>query len=78
MDLNFFELGLLIDRLKYECETGRGIRYEPRYVKISLGAFHELHLHRDFIAHSDHTYSFHDLILCPTPKITNNEEIEVF
>ena len=78
MDRNFMELGFLIDKLKYECTTKRGGRYKPHYVKLPLRAFNELHLHRDFIAHVDGTYSFHDLLLCPTPKIISDEEIEVF
>ena len=78
MDRDFMELGFLIDKLKYECETKRGGRYEPHYAKLPLGAFNELHLHRDFIAHTDHTYTFHGLLLCPTPKIISDEEIEVF
>lgn len=78
MDRNFIELGYLIYRLKCECRTARDVPYIPHYVKLPLRAFNELHLHRDFQSHVDGTYSFHDLLLCPTPKIISDEEIEVF
>lgn len=71
-------IGFMIDRLVFDCTNKYGFNYQPHYVKLPMGIYHDLCPHPDVVVYKNKTMEYHGLILCPTLKITSEEEIEVF